>query len=110
LPGIRFRRDDLCRLGGDDDHGAYFGSMIGNPAAIGIDVLLPIYFMGLSSAPPTANFLPGSPSRRRSIVATAWSARPGTSASAHSQAWCSPHCCRRKLLRRCRYGGAEAGE
>lgn len=27
--------------------GAYFGQMIGDPKAIGIDVLLPIYFMGL---------------------------------------------------------------
>ena len=27
--------------------GAYFGQMIGDPKAIGLDVLLPIYFMGL---------------------------------------------------------------
>lgn len=39
--------------------GAFFGSMIGNPAAIGIDVLLPIYFMGLVLGfRRRANFLP----------------------------------------------------
>ncbi|MHB0953740.1 MAG: AzlC family ABC transporter permease [Allorhizobium sp.] len=39
--------------------GAFFGSMIGDPAAIGIDVLLPIYFMGLVLGfRRRANFLP----------------------------------------------------
>ncbi|MFA7415061.1 MAG: AzlC family ABC transporter permease [Rhizobium sp.] len=39
--------------------GAFFGSMIGDPAAIGIDVLLPIYFMSLVLGfRRRANFLP----------------------------------------------------
>ena len=43
----RLCADHLSAVADDDAAGAIFGQMIGDPKAIGLDVLLPIYFMGL---------------------------------------------------------------
>ncbi len=86
--------------------GAIFGQMIGDPKAIGLDILLPVYFMGWSWASASATGSCRSLPSRRSLRSPACisSARPGTSASGRSPVSCLQPVCRRTsgLRRRAR--------